>query len=230
MNEPSSDVRTDTGLIHALLDQLASDFAAAPYTKEIAAAREEYFALSGKLFEDDGEVFEARSQSFLEWYVIERPLLDGPPPVIRALEQFSGSAPKTARALARIATSHRSLFDIAEVDGNRVELEDVLGGARFSVLERRSTIGFEVGALVEARVIWEGEEAIFGKTFLCHPKDARSEVLDLVDAALPGNVSRDDIMFRLARLYLRWHRHGYVNAGRIYKGVGSGNTAGPIVL
>ncbi len=229
MSEPQSD-RSDTGLIHSLLDQLASDFAASPYDQEIAAAREEYFTLSGKVFEDDTEVFEARSLSFLEWYVIERRLQDGPPPVIRALEQFGEAAPRTSRALARIATSHRSLFDIAEVEGNRVELEDVLGGARFSVVERRSTVGFEVGALLEARIIWEGEEAIFGKTFLCHPKDARLEVLDLVDSALLGNVSRDDIMFRLARLYLRWHRHGHVNAGRIYKGLGSGNTAGPIAL
>jgi hypothetical protein len=136
----------------------------------------------------------------------------------------------TVRALARIATSHRSLFDIAGVEGSRVELEDVLGGARFTVMERRSTVGFEVGALLEARVIWEGEEAIFGKTFLCHPKDARLAVLDLVDAGLLGRSTRDEIMFRLARLYLRWHRHGHANAGKIYRGGASGNTSGPVPL
>lgn len=106
-------------------------------------------------------------------------------------------------------------------------LEDVLGGARFRVVERRSTIGFEVGAVVEARVVWDGEQPVFTKTFLFHPRDARSEVLDYVDGALSAGTDRDEIMFHLARLYLRWHRHGHSNAARIYKGSA---TIGPVPL
>jgi len=224
--------RPDAGLIHALLDQLASEFAAAPFREQIAAAREEYFARAGKVFEDDAEVYEARMVAFLEWYVVERPLPEGRPPVLVALERTPADAANADRrmALARIATSHRSLFDIAKVEGNRVELEDVLGGARFSVVERRSTIGFEVGAIVEARVVWDGADPLFAKTFLCHPRDARTEILNLVDDSLMAGANRDDIMGKLSQLYLRWHRHGHLNAGRIYKGGYTGNTAGPVVI
>ena len=229
--------RWDPGLIHTLLDQLASRFAGSGYQSEVSAAREEYFARSGKVFEDDAEVHEARTISFLEWYVIERPLVSGMPPVIAALEDArarpTAIATSTAtsidrlQALASLAGSHRSLFDIAHVDGNVIELEDVLGGARFRVVERRSTIGFEVGALVEARVVWDGEQPVFAKTFLFHPRDARSEVLDYVDSALAAGTDRDEIMFHLAQLYLRWHRHGHSNAARIYKGT---STIGPVPL
>jgi len=224
--------RPDAGLIHALLDQLASEFAAAPFREQIAAAREEYFARAGKVFEDDAEVYEARMVAFLEWYVVERPLPEGRPPVLVALERTPADAANADRrmALARIATSHRSLFDIAEVKGNRVELEDVLGGARFSVIERRSTIGFEVGAILEARVVWDGSDPLFAKTFLFHPRDARTEVLNLVDDSLMAGAGRDEIMGKLSQLYLRWHRHGHLNAGRIYKGALTGNTAGPVVI
>jgi len=222
-----------SGLIHTLLDELASRFAGAGYQAEITAAREEYFTRSGKVFEDDAEVHEARTVSFLEWYVIERPLVSGLPPVIAALEDArarpgvaAGSIDRL-QALASLAGSHRSLFDIAHVDGNAIELEDVLGGARFRVVERRSTIGFEVGALVEARVVWDGEQPVFAKTFLFHPRDARSEVLDFVDGALAAGTDRDEIMFHLAQLYLRWHRHGHTNAARIYKGT---STIGPVPL
>jgi hypothetical protein len=221
------------GLIHTLLDELASRFAGSGYQAEIAAAREEYFTRSGKVFEDDAEVHEARTVAFLEWYVIERPLISGLSPVIAALEDararpvsVTGSAERL-QALASLAGSHRSLFDIAHVDGNAIELEDVLGGARFRVVERRSTIGFEVGALVEARVVWDGEQPVFAKTFLFHPRDARSEVLDFVDGALAAGTDRDEIMFHLAQLYLRWHRHGHTNAARIYKGT---STIGPVPL
>lgn len=223
----------DPGLIHTLLDELASRFAGPGYQAEITAARDEYFTSSGKVFEDDAEVHEARTVSFLEWYVIERPLVSGLPPVIAALED-ARARPSTAvgsidrlQALASLAGSHRSLFDIAHVDGNAIELEDVLGGARFRVVERRSTIGFEVGALVETRVVWDGEQPVFAKTFLFHPRDARSEVLDFVDGALAAGTDRDEIMFHLAQLYLRWHRHGHTNAARIYKGT---STIGPVPL
>jgi hypothetical protein len=231
-DEPISASRPDQGLIHSLLEQLASDFSGPPYREQIAAAREEYFNRTGKVFEDDAEVYEARLVAFLEWYVAERPLPEGQPPVLVALARMPSDAAHAAErmALARIATSHRSLFDIADVKGNRVELEDVIGGARYSVIERRSTIGFEVGAILEARVVWDGADPLFSKTLLFHPRDARSEILTLVDDSLMAGASRDDVIAKLSQLYLRWHRHGHLNAARIYKGGQTGNTAGPVVI
>jgi hypothetical protein len=230
VNEPATpSPRWPPGLIHVLLDELAASYGGPSYQREIADAREEYFTRSGKVFEDDAEVHEARTISFLEWYVIERPLRQGLPPVIDTLAK-AGAQPLPAgrgEALACLASSHRSLFDIAQADGNVIELEDVLGGARFRVIERRGTVGFEVGALVEARVVWDGEQPVFAKTFLFHPHDARTEILDFVDESLAQGLDRDEIMFHLAQLYLRWHRHGHSNAARIYKG---GGTVGPVPL
>jgi hypothetical protein len=219
--------RWDPGLIHTLLDELAADFAGPRFEREIAAARDEYFTRSGKVFEDDAEVYEVRTLSFLEWYVIERPLAAGSPPIVAALGDEAALAPDRRLALASLAGSHRSLFDIAQVEGNVIELEDVLGGARLRVVERRGTVGFEAGTLLEARVVWDGSQLVFAKTFLFHPRDARSQILDFVDEALAEGKDRDEIMFHLARLYLRWHRHGHTNAARIYKG---GGTAGPVPL
>jgi hypothetical protein len=224
-------LRREPGLLHVLIDELAADFAEGEYVAEIASAREDYFTRSGRVFEDDAEVHELRTLAFLEWYVIERPLRGELPPVLRALRQtLANPAPDPARldALGRVAASHRSLFDIADVDDTSVELEDILAGGRFRVVERRSTIGFEVGSIVEARLAWDGAKVVFTKTFLFHPKDARSPILDLVDESLSQGLSPDEIMFQLAQLYLRWHRHGHVNAARIYKGVG--NTVGPVLL
>jgi hypothetical protein len=221
--------RGNSGVIHGLLDELAASYAGPAFHDEIAAAREEYFTRSGKVFEDDAEVYEARTLAFLEWYVIERPLASGRTPVLTTMEasDLTQTSPERSAALAAIATSHRSLFDIAHVDAKGVELEDILGGGRFRVIERRSTIGFEVGAIVEARLVWDGEQTVFTKTFLFHPRDARTEVLDMVDHALAAGTANDEIMFRMAQLCLRWHRHGHSNAVRIYKGLG---TQGPVPL
>lgn len=208
------------GLVHSLIDKVAVEYAEEPHRAEIAAAREDYFNRAGKVFSDDAELFEGRMASFVEWYVIERPLAGGPPPVLRALEHAlaNGEDAATTRAMAHLATSHRSLFDVTSVSGDTVELDDLLAGGRFTVLERRSTIGFEAGDLVEARLVWEGRRVIFGKTFLFHPRDAREEVLDAIEAALGKGAPREEIMFSLSRLHVLWHRHGHVNARRVYKG------------
>jgi hypothetical protein len=208
------------GLIHSLIDRLASAYAEEPYRTEIAEAREDYFNQAGKVFEDDAELFESRMASFVEWYVLERPLQGGPPPVLRALEQANaaGEPEATRKALAALSTSHRSVFDLSVVSGDTVELEDLLGGARFKVVERRSTVGFEAGDLIEARLVWDGERVVFSKTFLFHPRDAREAALDTIDAALAKGTSRAEIIFALSRMHVRWHRHGHVNAARVYKG------------
>jgi hypothetical protein len=206
------------GLVHALIERLALTYGQEPYREEIARAREAYFAQAGKVFEDDGDLFERRVAAFLEWYLCERPLGDGAPPVVQALEGAgSRFTAEERRALAWIAASHRSLFDLTDVGGGRILLEDVVSGARFSVRERRSTVGFEVGDLLEARLCWNGAEVVFGKTFLFHPRDAREQVLDLIDASLARGDGRDAIVFQLSRLHVRWHRLGHVGAARVYR-------------
>jgi len=63
-----------------------------------------------------------------------------------------------------------------------------------------------------------GRRVIFGKTFLYHPRDAREEALGAVKTAVARGDSRDEILFSLARLHVRWHRHGHVAAARVYRG------------
>jgi hypothetical protein len=206
------------GLLHTLVDGLAVEFAGEPHRTEIASAREDYFTRSGKVFEDDAELFEGRMAAFVEWYVLERPLAGGAAPVVRALERALAAAGAGPRlALAHLATSHRSLFDVVAMRGETIEVMDVLGGARFLVVERRSTVGFDVGDLFEARLFWDGGRTIFGKTFLYHPRDARAEALAAVASAVARGDSRDDILFQLARLHVRWHRQGHVGAARVYR-------------
>jgi hypothetical protein len=129
--------------------------------------------------------------------------------------------PDERRALAALAASHRSLFELGRAaDGDRLlELEDVIAGGRFSVQERRSTVGIAPGDLFEARLIWDGDAVVFGRTFLFHPPDAREAVLDYVERAVAAGTGRDDILFLLSRQYVRWHRLGHLGALKVYRDV-----------
>ena len=204
-------------MILRLIDRLSERYAEGENKLEAMRAREEYFDRGGKVFDDDAELFESRMASFLEWYVLERAFKDGPPPAVCALGEDKALTADDRRGVALLAASHRSLFELHAIAGHELDVEDVVGGARFSVTERRKTTAMTVGDLFEARVIWDGESVIFGRTFLFHPPDAREVALDWVEAAVRRGVPRQEILFQLSRNHIRWHRLGHVGAAKLYR-------------
>ncbi len=212
-------------MIYGLLDRLTERYSENEHKLEAMRAREEFFDRAGKVFDDDAELFEGRMASFLEWYVIERPLGKGKgkgaeggrTPIAHAIEAGAALPAEERRMLAHLASSHRSLFQLAAAADRVLEVEDVIGGARFSVLERRNTVGIAPGDVFEARLLWDGDTVIFGRTFLFHPPDARDVILDWVERAVGRGVARDEILFHLSRQYVRWHRLGHVGAAKVYR-------------
>jgi hypothetical protein len=204
-------------MIHRLIDLLAQRYSDGENQLEAMRAREEYFDRAGKVYDDDVELFEGRMASFLEWYVMERPWKGGPPPAVRMLADATLSA-DDRRGISQLAASHRSLFELYGVADHELDVEDVIGGARFQVVERRKTLGFSPGDVFEARVIWDGQSVVFGRTFLFHPPDAREVVLSWVGQAVDKGVARDEILFHLSRSYIRWHRLGHTGAAKLYRG------------
>ena len=209
-------------MIHGLLDRLAQRFGEGEHKLEAMRAREEYFDRAGKVFDDDAELFEGRVASFLEWYLLERPMTTGGvAPAARALVESSlpgrEQPPEERVALASLSTSHRSLFALTRLEDRDLEIEDLIGGASFQVVERRTTIGISPGDVFEARLIWDGSAVVFGRTFLFHPPDAREVVLGWVEKAVAGGTARDEILFHLSRQYVRWHRLGHVGAAKVYR-------------
>jgi hypothetical protein len=224
-------------MIYALLDRLTERYSENEHRLEAMRAREEYFDRAGKVFDDDAELFEGRMAAFLEWYVLERPSagLGGRSPIGHAIEAAAKAPAAERRTLAHLASSHRSLFQLAASADRVLEIDDLIGGARFSVLERRNTAGVAPGDVFEARLIWDGgsEEgtperadgradgrAIFGRTFLFHPPDARDVVIEWVERAVEQGTRREEILFHLSRLYVRWHRLGHIGAAKVYRDAG----------
>lgn len=204
------------GYLHALLDRLAQHYAGQTFRDEAAHAKDEFIEKGGRVFDDDGELFESRMAAFLEWFLLERPGDKlGVTPVMHALTVKTYDA-GDRRGLATLALSRRSLFDVGEVTLEQVELEDLLSGARHLVNERRGTAGFETGQIAEARLFFDGQSMVFGKTFLVHPAEARDVVLGRIDSGLQGGESPADLMFALSRLHLRWTRSRHLTADRAY--------------
>ncbi len=198
--------------IGAALDALVARFGYGAFAQEIARARELYANRTGRVFEDDAELYEARAASFLEWYVLERPVdAAGVAPVVVAHRE----APSAA--LRALATSHRSLYAVDELVEGSVRLSDLLGGGQFEVTERRRLHGVSEGDLVEARLIAWDDTVVFGRTFCYHPAGAKDALLGHARRIRAEGGTREDCVDYAASLRVRAERYKHVAPLRVYE-------------
>jgi hypothetical protein len=180
---------------------------------EVLRAREEYEARTAKLHDDD-EGYEQRAAAFLEWFVVERPLADGAPPVVAALREETDD--ERRRVWRAWASSHRSLFAIDAIEPGKVSLTDLVAGGVFEVSERRKLPGVKPGDLLEARLVGWQDAVIFGRTFLYHPAEARAAIEALVAKMRAAGSRRTEIVDALAALRLKADRYKHVAPERVY--------------
>jgi hypothetical protein len=205
-------------VLAAVIDEAIERFGGAAHTGVITAARQEYDARRGRVFEDE-PLWEAWTQAFLEWYVLERPLAEaqGRPAAVQVLDDArrQGDAQREAAARACLV-SHRSLFEVRALTAGRVELLDLIGGAQFSVCEPRAIVGVSVGDVAEMRLIGFAGEVLFGRTFCYHPSGTRDAIVAQVRDMRAQGGSRQDMVDFCASLRIRCQRYRHVPPARIY--------------
>jgi hypothetical protein len=205
-------------VLAAVIDAVIERFGGADHTGVITAARQEYDARRGRVFEDD-PLWEAWTQAFLEWYVLERPMaeLQGRPAAVQVMAdaQQAGDTRRAAAARAWL-TSQRSLFEVRALAAGRVELLDLIGGAQFSVCEPRAIVGVSLGDVAEMRLIGFEGDVLFGRTFCYHPSGTRDAIAAQVRDMRRRGGSRQDIVDFCASLRIRCQRYRHVPPARIY--------------
>jgi hypothetical protein len=165
----------------------------------------------------DDELWEAWSAAFVEWYVVERVAPGSSlPPAVATYRELLPDDPRAAVVKA-LVTSHRSLFEVRSMTRGRVELLDLLGGAELAVDEQRALHGVEVGDVAEVRLIGVAGEVRFGRTFIYHPKAARSAIVDRARALLAKGESRRDVIDQIAQLRVQVTRYRHMPAARVYE-------------
>jgi hypothetical protein len=208
----------------ALLEEVTDDLYARHTSDTEAAglARREYEERRGKVHQDD-ELWEAWSAAFVEWYVIERVDAGGAPPAATTYRDLVAAGDRRASVVAALLTSQRSLFEVRALGKSKsgtsgaIELLDLLGGAQFQVSEQRAMLGVEVGDIAELRLIATAGEVRFGRTFIYHPKTARTAIVERAHTLLAGGATRRDVIDQVAQLRVQVTRYRHMPAARVYE-------------
>lgn len=203
----------------ATLDSVIEELYARHTTDTEAAglARREYEERRGKVHQDD-ELWEAWSAAFVEWYVVER-VADGAdvPPAALTYRELAAAGDPRAEYVKALVTSQRSLYEVLAIAKGRIEVLDLLGGAKFHVAEQRAMLGVEVGDVAELRLVGVNGEVRFGRTFIYHPKGARPAIVERARAMLAKGASRRDVIDQIAQLRVQVTRYRHMAPARVYE-------------
>lgn len=182
---------------------------------DVRTARAAFSDETGRVYPDH-ELYGERSDAFVEWYVLDRRDAAGLTPIDRAL---AVAPPEDTATLHALRASHRSLYQVREVQPGTLLLEDLLGGAHFLVEERRRLPGVHAGDLFDGRLVPDADEpgrVRILRALLFHPREAGPSVLSHVQAARARREPRDATLARLLRLRLRCLSYRHVSPARIY--------------
>lgn len=202
---------------------------------ELISARKTWEARTGTV-SPDHELYHERSDAFVEWFLLDRRGADQRTPLERELAELAPPDaaptakppnadlrrdPRWAVMLRALHAAQHSLFSVVRLRPGGLIVDDLLGGARFDVDERRSLPGVAAGDLFEARLIPDPEVAyriVLGRAVLFHPREATPTLLRLAAATRRQGTPHTALLDQLLRLRLKALTYRHVSPARIYEG------------
>ncbi|MFC1610897.1 hypothetical protein ACFL6C_08055 [Myxococcota bacterium] len=191
------------------------------FSGELKSAREEYVERTGDLFETDAN-YEPRIAAFLEWYVLDRAVSTNANKTPARLYIESVTPNLTTPEVNRLRGMTRtilSLFEFRRVNGDFINVVNLLNNEKHRIFERRKPAGLDSGDILEARLIPFDDKLYFSESFTCHPRPARKAILKAAKAFRKGGHVKDRItlVHRVAYLSNRCERYKHVDPKKIFE-------------
>jgi hypothetical protein len=185
---------------------------------DLLAARKDFFARSGEVFDDDKQL-EQRMASFLEFYVCDRvaPHHGATPARARYLEALKAEAPERAAAWRAFTETNHGLFEVRRIKPTEVRLRGLFSGIDFEVSERRQLAGINPGDVLESRLVPFGGLLHFSPTWCFHPHEAAKRIkLEARRLVKAGTVDEAAFAADCAQRSLKADRYRQIAVEKIY--------------
>jgi hypothetical protein len=182
--------------------------------EEIIKAKEEFFAKTGMIFNDD-ESYHRRMSYFLDYFLFTRPLqnLDpNNPPTPFAL--YRDKHPNTP-----IRSFTNSLFKVCKIHSNGLILKDLCSDDKIKIQKQNDELfdGIIKNDVFQGFVFHMDDAPVLSHGLIFHPaRSHRLLVKALKDAKKQGNFERLSYLARCARLQLKHARLKHVDPRLVY--------------
>lgn len=185
----------------------------------MAAARHahEVFAARGGAFEDGDPFFEERTQAFLDWFVLGYRDESGRTTAERFLAGHPEMPEDERLAVVGLCLAMRGLFRIEDTAGGIVRCTELLGGAAFAAEPLGDVSGLGRGDVADGHVVPFRGRVVLCKGLVFHPREAQPAVQDVVQGARAAGVPREELLFALLHMRMRYDRYRGIRAEKIYR-------------
>ncbi len=198
-----------------MFDRLLDFSVRAETEADVAAARAEYFAWTGEVFDEDRS-FDVRMQAFLDWYVFDRssPVLGDTPARAMAASLPDSFERQAFRLMAR--TVH-GLFEIEEIRPTHVRVMNMLTAMPYVVEVPRPLAGVHKGDIFEGRLVPFRGSHQFSMAFIFHPPHLKRRIVREIrrqHREAPEPVQ--EVLWTLARMASRSEHYRNVPVDAVY--------------
>ena len=198
-----------------LLEKVLSTYSEGDYYQSLLKAKEDYFLLTGKAFEED-EDYESRMASFNDWYVLQYHPDDSGKTFF---EQYVAGHEVLPELVEAIEKTNHSLFEYTGTSfrGQHV-LKDILHDTKVTLAKNHSAPSMVKGDIFIGRTTFFKEENYLFNGLRMMPKEARSAMKKEARKVRKLNDKGQELsyLFFTESLKTKWQRYGHVDVNKIF--------------
>jgi len=199
-------------------ERILEDFSKGKYRQEIEKAKQEFFAVSGIVHEDNPLHFE-RINLFLDWYIYERKLDDEDlSPAQLFYDKNSNSFSHDDEIFYKgLLASISSLFLVKTKLSTYIKVKDMFTRNVYKVNDKKFIDLVNKGDIFQGRLISIGEGVTFSSGFCFHDQDARAYIDSEIRKikSLPRDYHQS-FMMKLALMKVKSKEYDHVRIRDIY--------------
>lgn len=201
-----------------LIDRLTTYFTGDQYRDDVAIAKKEFFDEAG-IMDEENHQFEMRMTQFLEWFLFTRKLKGielTPAQYALQLEDFEMSADERP-LFENLATTRHSLYEFLKIRGDDIHIRDLFLDKKIVIHDSPIRIGFNRDEFFDGRLIPNGEEHHFARSFCFHPGEASKYILSEVKKLRKSNASdQEAFMLKLLKMRYKYEQYRHLKLDYVY--------------
>ena len=183
---------------------------------EISTAKEE-FERTG-MIRPEAPSFGERCNAFLNWFVLDRPLLQQKTPLEYYLEfNDSNLSPQQRRGYGELAGNIHSVFQLLHQGQKELVLKDLVQGYKYNVLATMQSTFLDVNSVLQTRLINHSGRMYFSNYMILHPSGVESLIKKQVQAKRSQRSNTTELMFNLMLYQSRWEQFEKMDPRRVYQ-------------
>ncbi len=188
------------------------------YNRELSVAKAEFERFAGPIFETDRS-FDARINSFHNWYILDRPLRGrDKTPLQYFLEYNANTLPDhERRRYEELADNVHSVFEVLKLVGGRTRVRDLVTGRKYDVEGTEHTEFMERGALFNTRLFRHERAYYFSNYVLPHPATVWKDIRGEARKVKKGRQDAKAFLFRLVLYQSRYDQYQQMEPRNIYR-------------